>query len=467
MILLQELKLYSEQHLMNKLEVGNNNFKEIKELLYKKKILKYNSEGKIQFSYVGLVIVKGKVIFVYPKYIKCESEEPETQVIKQIIKLLNAFTEREKLDKNTLDNISLEEESLEDNLISIICFLLDDYIENNIYENETDSTELNGDGEINWDETIDLIDPLIINNQWFYPNLITNKSIVDSDKYITRLHGAVINDCMKFLNDTRLNIILNYDLENIENSLEDLEDIDTIESEIEKEIFVQFNDRKKRVLEAIRAYISKKSDTSDMNLLLYGTRNFKWVWEVVNGRVFDNEFIGENKYEIFGIKSPKWIINNINKSIDSDDSNEYETKKNHLTPDILKVFEYNNEKYLLILDAKYYNLRVENEHVKGNPGIEDITKQYIYHTALGSYIKDNSISKIINAFLFPCESNTYVQGKVELDFMKDFSDYNINLIQLNVDKIIDMYCGYKKYNLENFISIIDKWNEQDDQPKEE
>lgn len=462
MILLKELRTYSTKELMSKLEIENDDFQKIIKILDEKKILKYNYRGEIQFSYVGIVIVKSKTIFILPKYVECKNKENEIQVMKQVIKLLNEFTEREKLDKNNIDSFSLEQEALEDNLIPIICFLLDDYIENSIYINEIDSSELNGDGEINWDKTIDLVDPIVINKQWFYSDLITNRSIIDNDRYITRLHGAIINECMEFLRDTGLNLVLTYNVDEIENSLEDLDEVDRIDREVENEIMVQFNDRKKRVLQAIRVYIDKRSDTSDVNLLLYGTRNFKWVWEILCGYIFDNEFVKsgkKSKYEIYGIEPPKWYIDNRN-STKIDASNEYEIQKNRLTPDILKVVVYDDIRCLLILDAKYYNVRIENNSLKGNPGIDDITKQYLYNTTLKNYIEKNNINKIINAFVFPCEVKTYVQGEVVLDFMKQFSDVNINLIKFNVDEVINMYCDHKKYNLQYFISRVDSWNEK-------
>ncbi|HHD2772816.1 TPA: LlaJI family restriction endonuclease [Clostridium perfringens] len=462
MILLKELRPYSLEELMNKLEVENDDFQKIIKILDDKKILKYNYRGEIQFSYVGIVVVKGKAIFIIPKYVECKNEEKERQALKQIIKLLNEFTEREKLDKNNLYSFSLEQETLEDNLIPIICFLLDDYIENNIYENEVDSTELNGDGEINWDKTIELVEPIVINNQWFYSDLITNRSIIDNDRYITRLHGAIINECMSFLNNTGLNSVLTYNVDNIENVLEDLDEVDRIEREIESENMIQFNDRKKRVLQAIKSYINKRSDTSELNLLLYGTRNFKWVWEVICGYVFDNEFVKNgkcSKYSVYEIESPKWYIDNSD-NLKNDDSSEYEMRKNRLTPDILKVVSSEDERSLLILDAKYYNLRVEGKYLKGNPGIDDITKQYLYHTVLKKYIEKHNINKVINAFLFPYELKTYVQGKVVLDFMKQFSDINITLIKLNVNEVINMYCSHKKYNMLDFISMVDDWNEK-------
>ena len=106
----------------------------------------------------------------------------------------------------------------------------------------------------------------------------------------------------------------------------------------------------------------------------------------------DHEFYLHNFHvdKIYEIESPKWYIDNRN-NLENDNSSEYEMQKNRLTPDILKVVVHENIRCLLILDAKYYNLRIENEYLKGNPGVDDITKQYLYHTALKSYIEKNNI----------------------------------------------------------------------------
>ncbi|MEX0052483.1 LlaJI family restriction endonuclease [Clostridium butyricum] len=460
MIILKELESYSENKLMKEFNCDSNDLKEILKILDDKKITRANLKNEIQFCYVGIAIVKDKPIFVLPKYVNCNNEQEEKLELKNIIKLLNEFSEREKLDISDVENIAFEQETLENNLISITSYLLDDYIENGIYQNEIDSTEFNGDGDINWDRTIDQIHPIVINKQWFYADLITNRIIIDNDRFITMLHGKVINECMEFLNNTGLNEFLNYEIEVIENTIEDLEDIDRIESEIDKEVSIQFNDRKRRVLYSIKSYLDKKTGTSDSKLLLYGTRNFKWIWEVICGYVFDNEFIRQgslSKYEVYGIEAPKWYIDNKN-SIEINDKNDIEMQKNRLTPDILKLVTNDQLRCLLILDAKYYNIRLNGNRLQGNPGVEDITKQYLYHSALTKYINDNKINQVINAFLFPTQNNTYVQGEVNLDFMRMYSNIDIKLIQLNVNEVIRMYCNNKKYKLEEFILMVSSWH---------
>ena len=132
-------------------------------------------------------------------------------------------------------------------------------------------------------------------------------------------------------------------------------------------------------------------------------------------------------------------------------------KKNRLTPDILRTVILPEGKKLLILDAKYYNIRFDLElgTVLGNPGIEDITKQYLYKIALKTYISENSISSdVLNAFLFPTMEPSNVQGYVKLDFMDEYCSDGIKLVMLNVEEIIDKYCNNVTYQMEDIQGFI-------------
>lgn len=454
-----ELVSYSKRELLKCLEVNNEELEEILKVLDEKKIIKRNND-KFQFVYVGIAIVKNKPIFILPKYINIKNKDKQKLHLKKIIELLNEFTLRERLDENNIESIVFNEEKEENEFLSIIKFILDDYSEYGVYKNEIEAIELNGNGDINWDKTIEQIDPMVFNKQWIYADFITNKSIVDENKFITLIHGTILNECINILKKYHLDLFINCNEEVVEKTLENLdeEDIEVLENEIDKEITVQFNDRKRRVLYAMKSYLNRRCDIGESDLILFGTRNFKWIWEVICGYVFKNEFVnnGKNsKYEVFNITPPKWNINGSN--VGNKDTTDLEMKKNRLTPDILRTIILPEGKKLLILDAKYYNIRFDLElgKVLGNPGIEDITKQYLYKVALKTYISKNTIGNdVFNAFLFPTMEPSNVQGYVKLDFMDEYCSDGIKLIMLNVEEIIDKYCNNVTYEMKDIQGFI-------------
>lgn len=454
-----ELVSYSKRELLKCLEVNNEELEEILKVLDEKKIIKRNND-KFQFVYVGIAIVKNKPIFILPKYINIKNKDKQKLHLKKIIELLNEFTLRERLDENNIESIVFNEEKEENEFLSIIKFILDDYSEYGVYKNEIEAIELNGNGDINWDKTIEQIDPMVFNKQWIYADFITNKSIVDENKFITLIHGTILNECINILKKYHLDLFINCNEEVVEKTLENLdeEDIEVLENEIDKEITVQFNDRKRRVLYAMKSYLNRRCDIGESDLILFGTRNFKWIWEVICGYVFKNEFVNygkKSKYEVFNITPPKWNINGSN--VENKDTTDLEMKKNRLTPDILRTIILPEGKKLLILDAKYYNIRFDLElgKVLGNPGIEDITKQYLYKVALKTYISKNTIGNdVFNAFLFPTMEPSNVQGYVKLDFMDEYCSDGIKLIMLNVEEIIDKYCNNVTYEMKDIQGFI-------------
>lgn len=463
MIVLKELNKYSKSQLENifdKYIYLDEDIESILILLYRENIINYDYNQMISFNYVGMIVIKNIPIFVLPKYINEVEKSKENLMIKSIIKLLNIFSERKKTNCTGIKNLIFEREFLENNLISTIKFLLDDYIENGLYRKEDSSYELNGCGDIDWDETLNLIEPMFIKNKLIYTDFISKNIILDDSRFITKIHDKIISDCIEFVNTTGLNNILECNISKDKDDFEFLNDDKKIYSEIERELTIQFSDRKRAVLKSMKLYLDKKASINNDQLLLYGTRNFNLIWQEICEYVFDNEFVKYNnisKYEKYKIEPPIWRING-NENLNLDESDEIKFKKNRLTPDILKFTKYNGDNYLLILDAKYYNLKFKDGIIYNNPGIGDITKQYLYKKVLKKYIDENNIknNNIINAFLFPSMEKTYYQGEIKLSYLSNIEENNIKLVQLNVLNIIEMYCNFKKYNLDNFIDMFKK-----------
>lgn len=461
-IILKELKSYNTEHLLKKLKIDNDYMNEFIKELNEKKLISINKNKEISFKYVGIITYKEKVIFVFPKYIDKEDSELNLQEFKPILNLLKEYSKTEKLYSEELETLGLEIENDYTNKISLLINILDNYIENDIYYNEIVTDEYNGDGEILWDKTVNNVIPFIINNQVVYLDFITKLNILDDSSLITNIHKFIVNECIEFLCNTGLDLYLGYNLDKIDCDLEDIGDSEFIIKKLEMEMHIQFNDNKINVLKSMISFINNNFYKGDQNNInLFGTRNFYIVWEKLCSRVFKNEFESnekESKYEKFYINPPIWEdLKRCNMSID--ESDEIITKKNRLTPDILKTYEYNDEKYLLILDAKYYNIEFSDNEVKYNPGIADISKQYLYRLALNSYIEKNAIEKVENMFLFPTHNENSIIGYVSLDFIKAHISNNdennkIKLIKLNVEELIRLYCNKESIRIDEFLNSI-------------
>lgn len=65
-----------------------------------------------------------------------------------------------------------------------------------------------------------------------------------------------------------------------------------------------------------------------------------------------------------------------------------------LIPDLVCIFPYENNYCFGIFDAKYYNIHFyvgksdNKNYVTGQPGVGDITKQYLYQLAYMDFIRE-------------------------------------------------------------------------------
>ncbi len=454
MIQLFELKRYEERELKKLFDVDDSKWEHILFELLRKNIVAVKQQY-VQFNYVGIVIVDKFTIFIFPKYLMFEKTINQEAEIKVLMDLFNKFSHRENLDRDIIEDMDLYSEESDNKFIPIVLFLIEDYLQNGIYYNEIDSVERDGAGEINWNITIDQVMPLYIKGNLLYPEVRTNCVSSDFHYIISKIHRIVIKECVDFINNTGLKYIINHKIDLDEMLIDESIDIEVLRYEIEKEIRVQFNDQKRRVLYSILAYLDEKASVLNEKILLYGTRNFKWIWEELCSIVFKNQFIADqhlSKYDKFMLFPPQWLLRGSTDVQLLEDNNEISMKKNRLTPDILRVVDLDGKKYILILDAKYYSIRtIQNGRgelkIINNPGIGDVTKQYFYQMALADYMDKNNITGVINAFLFPSTSYTELMGEVKLDFMEKYP--HIILIKLNVQDMVQMYCNRKIYDLED------------------
>lgn len=400
------------------------------------------------FTFVGVIVVAGRVLKCYPKYL-LNAKEP-TDELRKIIKVLEKYNSKEQIVRMFNDS----SESTSFNLLAMLLFLLQDYFENDVYTNTEDIIECNGSGEILWDKTINETFTLLSENRPYYIELQTRKRVTNDFDYFKRLHECLVTTASKELQDAELLDLFEMtgvDLTDAE--LDDFGDKEYTLYRIENELNTQFNTRKQLVLKAMYAYIDKRGSLYDTECLsLFGTNSFNLVWEKICADIMDNQLdvplgilklpeplkegYDKRRSLIELIEKPLWTITG-------------KCAKDTLIPDLVSICKVNDQHQFIIFDAKYYNAKFELGAVpKGQPGIESVTKQYLYQLAFQKFIIDHGFDTVKNCFLMPTENKKIEdQGEVSLEMLHALGLQNIKVRFLPADMAYEHYLEGKKMDI--------------------
>lgn len=396
------------------------------------------------FTFVGVIIVAGRVLKCYPKYLLHE-EQPREE-LKQVLKVLEKYNSKEQIIR--MFNDSSESSSF--NLLAVLLFLIQDYYENGVYSNTEDIIESNGSGEILWDKTINETFTLLSNNRPYYIDLQTKKRITNEFDYFQRLHECILTKASKEMKDADLLDLFEItEIDLTDEVMDDFGDEEYILYRIEKELSTQFNTRKQLVLKTIYAYIDHSGNLYDTDCLsMFGTNSFNLVWESICADIMDNQLdmrlgalrlpvalrpeYDRNTKLLDLIEKPTWTITG-------------KTANDTLIPDIVTI----TSDQFIIFDAKYYNAQLEPGNVpKGQPGIESVTKQYLYQLAYQKFITDHGFSEVKNCFLMPTE-NTEIElkGEVSMEMLSALGLQNIKVRFIPATTAFDHYLSGRKMDI--------------------
>lgn len=367
-------------------------------------------KGLYQFAYVGLSIFEDLVIIVFPKYLDADtlSDSAIRQVFRVIRKASGGYSQIAAVS---------EFGSKSNNRVALMMYLIELYEEYGLYENEVREYRQNGPGLISWDRTIAQRSPYIKNGTPVYFDYHTVESVRDKSNLITELHRCILTQCYQFMKDCGLSELLAIDEIDLTDSfLDDFGDSGYLMYTLESELGVQFVTWKQDVLRLMIRYLNEddllvRSD----EVICLGTSSFYHIWELACKTALADKVSEKirllpvplsNKWKDRGSKTLQEIIANPYwKPADSDKNI---TLQGTLIPDIVSVFRYDSGWSFGIFDAKYYRPTFSSQRAEGMPGIGDITKQYLYQSAYGDFIQDNSFSSVQNSFLMP-----YAGDKIE------------------------------------------------------
>lgn len=408
------------------------------------------------FTYVGVITSGSRIIKVYPKYLLSPKDEP-VEEMKQVIKVLERYSNSEEQIINIFNG---DGDNRSFNILAVILFLLKDYNDYGIYTNSEDIVEINGDGEILWGKTIDESFAMIEDNRPYYMEMYTAKTVEDDMDYFKRLHECVLTECSKQLRKAQLDVLFDIDtVELSEERLVDFGDKEYILERLHKELNIQFNTRRQILLKTIYTYISQDRRMLEENdgISMFGTTAYHAVWEKVCAAVFDNKLntslgqlkmsvplaeeykVNSNDSLISIIEKPKW------KGIDMEEVDAAET----LIPDLISIPQIDGVDHFLIFDAKYYNLQLEKgKSLRNNPGVGDVTKQYLYQLAYRDFIKAHNIAVVKNCFLMPTEKDEIIKkGTARMPMLEALGLENIQIRLIPAKELYDHYLSQGKMDI--------------------
>ena len=349
--------------------------------------------------------------------------------------------------KEQKQSLSNDKENKNYNLLALAIDLYDDYHINGLYSNEKTIIEENGEGEILWEKTINEKDAYFVNNVPFYLDVFSVNKETNEEEILRRLHRCIITESYNKIKE--IFDILDYEPINIsDDEIDYFGDKDYIQEKLNQEMSRQFVDKKQKQLNMMKNYLLESENSNeDEEIKFIGTTSFNLVWEKVCAVVLENSLdrklkdlgLGttnhtENKTLKEVIAKPEWSVINSEKKHKSDKT---------LIPDLVV---YNQEdKSISIYDAKYYNIMFTEEELRGYPGVQDVSKQYLYELAYKNFIQENGLKMKENAFIMPTDNEIEEEleeiGEIKFEIFKSM---NLQGIKVKLASATKMYEKYLK-----------------------
>lgn len=374
------------------------------------------------FDYVGVIVHPKMVIHVIPAYLEGGTEEEIERDYRLSIRAIEKYKRQSDVREHTLAESYSYQDREVNNQFELMIELLRDYFQNDLYTTEQHLYEEDGFGEINWDMTIDNYYPLITNNRPIYPSVITESVDKEEATIIQRIHRTLIGISYNTLNEANLLELLGISIyEERWESLSDIGSIPYLKQLIRQEMNIQFETRKLYVLDTLLALLTEFGKSKNkIQTYEFGTHYFANVWEAACQRAFNNQ-LGEKLSNLSMLNKSlllqegyenKRLTDIIEKVVWTFNEDPFE--KGGPIPDIVTLLQKDDNVFMYIFDAKYYNVSIGAERIEAVPGFNDVIKQYMYELAFRKFNNQLEIKFAYNAFLFPTlETN---QGETTVEF---------------------------------------------------
>lgn len=418
-----------------------------------------DDERYLTFTFVGILMLDDIVIRCYPKYLKHVEDGVRSETFNQVLAVIRKYEKTR--DQHIVKAASGKQSDNQVSFLAVIMELIEQYQKNGFYRKQETIEEINGMGDIDWEKTVHETQTLLSHGRPFYPDMYTKQSMWDEMNFFYCLHQCIISECFDVIEKADLGDFLGirsrYRFDIRRNVLgED----DYLLRRIEQELTRQFVTSKRQMLQLMHLYLTRQGKKKQSRLLFYGTNAMNLVWETACGAVVGNQlqikvrniqelageqlrsFPAKDKSLLQLIDRPEWVAEGCGIG----------EKKDTLIPDSIRIRkDADGRKMFAIYDAKYYNIVFTPNRVSGQPGIESITKQYLYHLAYGALLKHFQITRVQNTFLFPSESGSKWLGRVTMPMLRDVTGTDVRSLALDASMVFQYYLDDKELPIEDVV----------------
>lgn len=381
--------------------------------------LSFGPNRSIKVDFVGATSIAGIPIYSLPKFVPAVETAHGVEILRTTI---NAIAKASTHIVHSLDSDGhandLEEQT---SWLRTVRNLVEDFIAHGHYVSRYAVHVSQGEGEIDWEETIRQSPVVLQRGRPIYTSPIRIDYRVHANTDIARIHIAVIAELVDDLD--RMDPLGVIDIARVsvqsDRELTDFGDRATLLRIIRTERQQQFEDRKLRVLDLLEAYISFRFDSHATNYSTFvGTTHFEIVWETMCATYFQDRF----RTLQVGLRPPSWEYRHKASTVRV-------SAAKSLIPDTVMVEGAD----LYILDAKYYVPRYAATSISAQPGATDIAKQYMYVPGVeekwpGKTVRGNAfVLPATNLIAAPIRS----RGRVTLPFLGAPQHLPITLLEVN------------------------------------
>ena len=400
------------------------------------------SNKTYSFSFVGLIEFekegktsddnkKRRVVFIEPKFFPTDREGKREggmdECQKIVLKAILKYHKSQQISSFSSGRLTSYEGC--STPLSTKLALIRDVMEKGIYQVPKIEMVVNGQGDVDWNETFATLDPVFLQDGPCYANTVNGEMGYDDDTYISRLQMCLASRCISYFEEIGLAEPLGLFLDTpYDGDLSDFGSKEYCASRIENELRTQFIDDKKNTLRLMKAVLENESRGHDaLESQSFGTSGFHSLWEQAIKDVFCDELPRRPK-DLFNGQELERIEKQIEKKEKLDKqlkefidpplwkqggTENVQGETDRLRPDFVAIARDKNKELFsfIILDAKYYVPEFKGETIDDAPGVSDINKQVLYQLAYSELISScGANGKVHNAFMFPWWNPNWSEG---------------------------------------------------------